>query len=88
MSLTTNRFCKILGNPQHGGKHLGLGFKILLTTIINIKTLSNNNILEVMAIIKVNINSIKNPNISNRSLNELSIWSRIGAPSYILDFLT
>ena len=41
-----------------------------------------------MALIKTNINSIKNPNISNKTLNELVFWSKIGTSTYILDFLT
>ena len=57
-----------MGNPQHRGKHLGVDFKILVTLIVNIKILSNNNILEVMAIIKNNINNTKNHTISNFKL--------------------
>ena len=89
MSLIKNKSYKILGNPQHRGKHLGLGFKILVTNIVNIRIISNNsNILEVMVLIRTNINSIKNPNIKNRTLSELVFWSRIGTPTYIFNFLT
>ena len=88
MFSTTNKFCKILENLQHRGKLLGQDFKIQVILLVNINILSNNNILEVMAIIKASINSTKNHNISNRNLNELTFWSRIGTLSYILDFLT
>ena len=88
MSLITNKPYKVLGNPQHRGKHLGLGFKILVTIIVNIRILSNNNNILEMILVKTNINSIKNPNISNRTLSELVFWTRIGTLTYILDFLT
>ena len=83
----TNKFCKILENAQHKGKLLGQDFKIQVILLVNINILSNNNILKVMAIIKTNINNTKNHNISNKNLNELTFWSKIGTPSYILNFL-
>ena len=37
-----------------------------------------------MVLIRTNINSIKNPNISNRTLSDIVV----GTPTYILNFLT